>query len=446
MIKLKLNKIYQHLKNKKSHNYEIALSVFWVALFSFVGKISGALKEMAIAYRFGVGPEVDAYAFIFNLVTWPVGIFFSILTVVLIPLVQSIRDKSSTRFKLFRSELLGLTLLFGLVLMLLSWAVIKMALAYSWVGLPYATSEIAKQIALPMSLIIPSGILVSLMSVWVMSNGLQINTLLDGVPAFVILTSLMLIIAPEVNILAVSTMLGYFLNAVCLLIILKNRKEIERPVFTRVSKYWPIFWSGFGILILGQIFMSLVTIIDQFYLAHLDEGSISTLNYANKILGLVLSMGALAIARSVLPVFSKRQFRHNNDELISITLFWAKIFFILGLVGYLILWVFSIDIVKLIFERGEFTSKNTREVSEIFNYFLIQTPFYFSGIVLVSLLASRKQYLIITMSGIFNLIIKILGNYLLIPILGIKGVAISTVLMYVCSLIFLSIFVNKKNS
>lgn len=46
----------------------------WVALFVLLGSFARAAKEMAIAYRYGVSAEVDAYLFVFNLVSWPVGV------------------------------------------------------------------------------------------------------------------------------------------------------------------------------------------------------------------------------------------------------------------------------------------------------------------------------------------------------------------------------------
>jgi peptidoglycan biosynthesis protein MviN/MurJ (putative lipid II flippase) len=199
-------------------------------------------------------------------------------------------------------------------------------------------------------------------------------------------------------------------------------------------------------MIIGQILMSLVTIIDQFYLTHLSEGSISTLNYANRILGLILSMGAIAITRATLPVFSKRQFNNQLDQLYLICLYWTKLFFVLGFLASAAIWPISDDLVRFIFERGAFNSSNTVEVSEILKYLLLQVPLYFAGIVLVSLLASRKKYKIIALSGLINLITKIAGNYFLIPILGVNGVACSTVIMYLFALIFLAFNVRKEFS
>lgn len=88
----------------------------WVSLFVFVGKLAGAAKEIAIAYRYGVSAEVDAYLFVLNLIGWPTAVWFSVLVVVLVPLAARIRQDAKGDLPLFRAELLGLAILIGLTL------------------------------------------------------------------------------------------------------------------------------------------------------------------------------------------------------------------------------------------------------------------------------------------------------------------------------------------
>ena len=56
-----------------------------------IAKFAGAAKEMAVAWRYGVSATVDAYVFVFNLINMPVSIWFSVLTVVLIPIIAKYR-------------------------------------------------------------------------------------------------------------------------------------------------------------------------------------------------------------------------------------------------------------------------------------------------------------------------------------------------------------------
>ena len=89
--------IRKRISNAHPDHHAIARGMAWVALFVFLGKLAGAAKEMTIAYRYGVSDQVDAYLFIYNLISWPVGVWSSILTIVLVPLAARIRQDCISR-------------------------------------------------------------------------------------------------------------------------------------------------------------------------------------------------------------------------------------------------------------------------------------------------------------------------------------------------------------
>lgn len=64
----------RRLRDAHPDHHAIARGMAWVALFVLLGSVARAAKEVAIAYRYGVSAEVDAYLFVFNLVSWPVGV------------------------------------------------------------------------------------------------------------------------------------------------------------------------------------------------------------------------------------------------------------------------------------------------------------------------------------------------------------------------------------
>src|SRR5690606_3318254 len=90
-------------------------------------------------------------------------------------------------------------------------------------------------------------------------------------------------------------------------------------------------------------------------------------------------------------------------------------------------------LVKVLFERGEFTSENAKSVVEVFRYGLLQVPFYVSGIILTRFLASNNKYKLIAITSVVFVIIKIPANYFLIRFFGVSGVTLSTSLMYLSS-------------
>lgn len=423
------------LRNAQADHHAIAQGMAWVALFVLLASVARAAREMAIAYRYGVGAEVDAYLFVFNLVSWPVGVWFSVLSVVLVPLAARIQQGPSAELPLFRAELLGFTVLLGLALAFLGWLGLPLLLRSSWTGLPATTVTVATSMVPILVLLLPLGLLISLFSAWMLAAGWHANTLLEGVPALVLLLALLIFHRGGAEPLVWGTLAGFVFHLAILAAPLGRRGEIEAPRFTRQSPQWSAFWQGFGIMLAGQALMSFTGIIDQFFAAHLGTGAIAMLSYANRILALILGMGATAVSRATLPVFSQAQ-AQGGRQLRHVATHWVRLLFVLGAAAMLVSWWLAPWAVNLLFERGAFTAQDTDVVTEVFRYGLTQVPFYFAGLVFVSYLSSRGLYVWIFWSGVIGLCFKLFANALLIPVYGIGGINVATALMYVTNFLF----------
>jgi putative peptidoglycan lipid II flippase len=430
------------LRDAHPDHHAIARGMAWVALFVLLGSVARAAKEVAIAYRYGISAEVDAYLFVFNLMNWPVAVWLSVLTVVLVPLAARIQQNASAELPRFRSELLGLTLLLGLALAFLGWLGLPFLLRSSWTGLPDATVAVAITITPTLTLLAPMGVVISLFSAWMLAAGRHANTLLESVPALAILITLLASPIGGVEPLVWGTLAGFAFHLACLAVPLARQDEIEAPRFTRQSQQWASFWQGFGIMLAGQALMSFTGIIDQSFAAHLGTGAIATLSYANRILALILGMGATMVSRATLPVFSNAQ-AQGGEQVHRVATHWMRLMFALGVVTMLVSGLLAPWGVKLLFERGAFTADDTNIVAEVLRCGLTQLPFYFAGIVLVSLLSSQGRYRAIALVAGFNLLVKITAMLILTPILGINGIALSTAFMYAVSMLLLNIIAKK---
>jgi peptidoglycan biosynthesis protein MviN/MurJ (putative lipid II flippase) len=436
-----IERVRRHWNDPASHDRRIATGFLWVATFVFIGKLAGAAKEMAIAWRYGISDTVDAYVFVFNLVTWPVAVWFGLLSAVLVPLVITLRSDQPDYLRRFRGEVLALTTLLGLGALVISYALLPVLLRSSLAGLSESVVQIALDMARPLSWLLPLGAVIGLFSAWTMACGRHRNTLLEAIPALVILIVLLLPPGWVPDPLVWGTVAGYFLHLVGLALPLSRSGEISRPSLGFDGPSWATFRHGMRVLVIGYALMSVTTVIDQFFAAHLETGAIATLGYSNRILALVLSMGALAINRATLPVFSEAAARGPIHGLVWR---WAKWMFLGGLVTAAVLWPMSHWMVKLVFERGAFTEENTKQVAEMLQLFLLQLPFYFYGLVLVSALSSRKEYFAVTVSGIIGVLCRPLLNAVLVPRMGMDGIAVSAAIGYAATSAYMAFRMRNR--
>lgn len=442
-----ITRIRRHLSDPNSQHRQIALGFLWVGLFVFVGKLAGAAKEMTIAWRYGVSATVDAYVFVFNLVNWPVSIWFSILTMVLVPLVTRLRSDNAQELPRFRAELLGLTLLLGLGLGLLAWWGLPVLLRAGWLGLSGSALQQGLVMAGGMALLLPLGTIISLWSAWLLAAGRHRNTLFEAIPAFTLLLALLLPPGWLPEPLLWGTVAGFALHAAALAVPLRTAGELPAPRLVQQSPAWRAFWGGIGVMAVGQVLTTSTGLIDQFFAAGLGEGALSTLSYANRVLALVLTLGATSIFRAILPVFAVQNERESS-ALIPLMQRWIVPIAFIGLAALLASWILAPWGVSILFERGAFTVQNTQSVTALFRIAALQIPFYLLVHLFLATLATQKRYKSIAIGNAINLLIKLLLISWLIPMYGIYGLVFSTVIMYVVLSIFLygSILAKSRNN
>ncbi len=425
-------RLRRHRANPQSQHHQIAQGFLWVSSFVFLGKLAGAAKEMAIAWRYGVSATVDAYVFLFNLVNWPVTVWFSILTVVLVPLAARLRSDNPGELPRFRAELLGLTLLIGLVLGLLAWLLLPALLRAGWLGLSGPVLAQALPMAGGLALLAPLGAAISLFSAWLLAAGRHRNTLFEAIPALTLLVFLLLPPGWMPEPLLWGTVAGFALHMAALAAPLRQRGELPAPALARRSPAWQVFWAGIGIMAVGQVMSSATNLVDQFLAAGLSPGALSTLSYANRVLALLLGLGATAISRATLPVFSAAQ-AQDGQAVKALALRWAAIMFGLGVLALAVMWAIAPWVVRILFQRGAFTPSDTQAVTQILRLALWQLPFYFSGLVFVAALAAQRGHAKIALSGALNLVFKLPIAVLLVRLYQLEGLVVSTVAMYALS-------------
>ena len=425
----------RRLQSIHSDHKRIALGAAWVAAFVLIGKLAGAGKEMAVAYRYGVSGVVDAYQLALTLTTWLPGTLVSVLSVVLVPLLVRLRQQDLVDRNLFLRELQGVVIVLGLVFSVGSIALAPLALPAIAGQLSNATRQMAWQFTLGLA---PTALLTLLIGVYsarLMAQEKQINTLLESLPALAILLFVLLWSGVgDIEPLLWGTLIGFALQTVWLgRLAGRQNGESALPRFTRRSPHWPELYKAVAIMAVGQFVMSFITPLDQYYAAQLGDSAIATLGYANRVTALLLGVGAMAIARSALPVMAELHADGKAARAHQIASKWAGLMLAGGALVAAVSFMYAPILIAALFQRGAFGPKETAIVVDVFRYGLIQVPFYFSGLVLVQLLASRRRYDMIALFAATNLFVKWALNFALTPTLGIAGIALATGLMYAWS-------------
>jgi peptidoglycan biosynthesis protein MviN/MurJ (putative lipid II flippase) len=428
--------------NIDSDSKKIAQGMFAVGLFLFLSKMIGALKEIALAWRFGVSEYVDAYLFVFALVLWPVQIWYSVISAVIIPLDAKIREEKPDRLRLFHGELFGATFLFSIVVTVIIWLGYPWLIKQSIIGFTPRVENISLDMLNILIWIIPIALVSRLFSTWIMSKGRMVNSLFEGL---VPLTILIFIVFSDSGIYSLiwGSLVGFLIEALATFTFLRSIGGVNSFFINFNSEIWVEFLKGFGIIFLGHFLLSLTTIVDQFFASNLGVGALSYLGYTTRILSIILAIGATSIGRSVLPVLS-RVYYEGRSNVGRLVIRWSGFLFVIGLVIMIIGMVFSPLIVEKIFQRGAFTSADTEQVAILLRYGLSQVPFYFVSMILIQTLLSQSLFRSVALISGMNLVVKLLSASILVPKMGINGLLLSTAVVFLVSMILsFIVFFNR---
>jgi putative peptidoglycan lipid II flippase len=422
----------------KGDHRRIVRGLLLGGVFILLGRFAGTAKEMMIAWRFGISGTVDAFNLASTLVGFVPGTLAAVSATVLVPLLVRSRDDPVARARFVR-ELNLFAMAVGALLIVLGAVALPPVVRYLAAGLSEATRNLAVEMSL---YLLPLGLLtlwIAVFSARLQACERHVNTLLEALPATVLV--FVLLAWPETvgYALALGTVLGLALHAIVLGSLASRADGATAYSASRsdgFSPYWKEVWLAVRVLLIGQFAMSFIGPLDQYAAARVGDSAIAMLGYAGRISALLLGIGALAIARATLPAFSEAVARGDLHIANRRARTWAWLMTGGGVVTMAIVWPTAPSIVSLLFQRGAFTADDTAAVAELVRWSLVQLPFYFGGMVVIQLLAARGRYDIIGVVAFPNMVIKLILNEVAVGWFGLGGVLFATGAMYMFSFFF----------
>lgn len=429
MLKALRVRIARPHSREYSPSGRIAAGFIHVAVYVVLAKAVGAGKEVAIAWRYGVSPEVDAYNLVLNLVTLPAALWTSVLAVVLVPLASALMAERPIEFQRFQCELLGVSLVVSASLGALAWIGLPWLFQSGLLGSSPEIGRVGSAMARSLAILIPLSAACALFASWLLARGQHQNSLYEALPALTILVAVLLPLDVLDSPLVWGTVAGFLVHAAVLTLSLRSSGHLVRPAVSLGAPAWRTFIGAVSLMAIGQGMLTVTTSIDHVFASELSAGSVSTLGYANRTLGILIAVGATAIARSTLHVFSAES-AAGNDRVMATALSWSKGIFLVGIACSVLAWFIAPHLVAALFQRGSFNSMNTTSVTEVFRFGLLQVPFYLAGLSLYSALSADRQY--VKMAAILLICagVKILASWTLVQYGGLAGLQVATMIMY----------------
>lgn len=234
----------------------------------------------------------------------------------------------------------------------------------------------------------------------------------------------------NIHAIAISHVFSIFLICFCMSLYNWNKFTCKtKPLFyykNEIKEYYSLILP----ILSASLFMWVIRISDSFIASFLKSGSISYLNYSQRIIKQpeILLMVIPTIFFPILSKLNKKE--HNNDYLKT---FYKGFELIISFSVPMAVFIafYSSQIVRLLFERGKFHSTDTNTVAIVIKFYVLVLICAPLGTFLNNVYYSRKYTKMATLYTIISLLVNIILNFIFSYFYGIFGLAAASSISYV---------------
>ena len=344
-----------------------------IMLIIFVGKLIAFGKDIVISAFFGAGSNTDAFFIALNITSILFIAFYSTVSLVFLPLYNETKIKYGLKAtNLFSSNIINLYLFISFIITLLS-----IYFAPELVNL-INTSSNSTNIDLTIILLrimvlsFMFSIFTSFMTAIQLSNNQYLSPHLVPIVNNFIVVIAIIILAPKYGIYipTIAGVLAWIIQVpLHKWIVRKNFNYIFHLNFKdpSIKKMGLLFIPAF----LGIFIDQTNIMIDTILASGLEEGSVSALNYANRLISFASGIFIMAIMSIMYPMFSKYIINEEEEKLNTSIRTSIRLLLLVMLPITAIIFVFHHEIVSIVFHRGEFDESATQITSSVFFFYSI---------------------------------------------------------------------------
>ena len=426
-------------RSPRTANQHIFRAATTVGVFSVGVKLVSTAKELAVASFFGRGDALDAFLIAFMLPAFVVMLVAITLNAALIPTFIQVRTQQgdAAAQRLFSSAMLwSQGLLFTIcVALLVAGPRILGCVAHEFLPAKLALTVRLFYALLP--LILLSGIASNCGAVLNACGRFALPALMSLMtPALTLLLLLTRARQWGISVLVVGALFGSAIEATTIALALRGSGFRLEFRWYGLNSDLRRVGTQYAPLIVAGLLSSGVVLVDQSMAAMLEPGSVAALSYGSRIVSVLVSLTSMSLCTAVVPYLSQMVAVQDWEgcQRTLRTYSWMVSCLMLPLTAIMVL--FSGTIVRLLYQRGNFTPADTLLVSRVQAMYAFQLAFAGLGMLYGRLLVAMKRTDLIMASAALNLGLDIVLNLICMRYLGVAGIALATSLFYFGSYLF----------
>lgn len=425
---------------------KVAKATIGLMIATMLAKVLGFGRELVLASAYGTSIYSDAYLTAMNIPLVVLTVIGTTIATVFVPIHNEIEYNLGVKDSLkFTNNIFNIIIIFCISLTVIGLIFTEDIVKLFAIGFEGESLKIAVNFT---KIIIISTLFIGLS--YLLTAYLQLKQafiILGSITIprnIIIIISIILSLNYSPYIMIIGTLFAFiieFLIQLCVSI----KKGYRYECYVKINdKYVKKAIYLISPVLIGVAVNQLNAMIDRTLASTLVEGSISALNYANKLNGFVIGLFITSIVTVIYPILSKLSSEKNEEEFINAITKSINSVILLVLpisVGALVL---ATPIVKLLFERGEFDAKATNMTAIALAMYSLGMVSFGLREILGKVFYSLQDTKTPMINGVLAMIMNIVLNIILVRYLGIAGLALATSISAIICILLLFISLNKK--
>lgn len=425
---------------------KVAKATIGLMIAIMLGKVLGFARELVLASTYGAGAYSDAYIIALNI---PMVIFVAIgqsIGTTFIPLYHDINANLGEEKSIkFTNNIFNIVTIVCIVFGILGIVFAEPLVKLFAMGFQGETQKIAvgftKIMVMGVLFIGLSNLMTSFLQV---KNNFTIPGLASIPRNVVIIISMILSVKYGPSVLAWGTLAGFAIEFLYQVpFAYKKGYRYKKYLNLKDEHLKKMIWL-LGPVFIGVAVNQVNAMVDRTLASTLVEGSISALNYANKLNNFVMGVFITSIASVIYPMLSKLSADSDKEKFTEsvVTSVNSIVLLVLPIsVGAIVL---ANPIVKILFQRGAFDSSATEMTAIALVFYSIGLVAFGLRDVLGKVFYSLQDTKTPMINGAIAMVLNIILNIILVKIMGHAGLAFATSISAILCIFMLFGSLKKK--
>lgn len=423
----------------------ILKDTFWISLFTLIGKAAGFIIPVFLAQCFGVGRQTDVFFYLYGVVLFLGGIFVPLMDSVVVPFVAEMKQSCPEQISPFVGKIFFLSL-------------------FSLFALSVGFSSVSNFFFAPLTKFDPSALRLLQGLTWEISPVIVlmvISAFLGGIlnaekifwlpalaPFFRSCSTLLVIYLFHskwgIHAVTWGYSLGETVRFALLLTACWYKKLLAIPSNLILDAQLKHFFQTSLYLLLGLIAIGTCPLVDKTMASWLQPGSVTILEYGDRIYQIPITFLCTGFFVVLLSHWSEEYHTISPEKFFQNVQnsLYAIAFIAIFLTVFVL--IAKEQIVQVIYQRGKFSPQYIQPVAEVMGiYFwgLLPTLIDFA---LLRIIIIQKSTIVFFYTSVLHFLLNFCLNLILTPLLGVKGLALSTTITHYCIGIFLYVKVSQN--